>query len=809
MNLYLLKFYSYQDRKLWLVDSLDKYYTGGFKYKAIDVGVSFKMNDGITTEQVTNYDPTGYNYLICEIDGTIKSRWYILKSTKLRTNQYQLQLKRDTLADYYSNYKDLDFSINRAMPLDTSDVNIFNPESIKLNTIKSEEWEIKDETQIPWLVGYIPRDAFKEAQTIEVPVNDTTTSNVNYILTEVSGYKYYKYTTVGNLTGTLQLKVKALYPDKISEFVVRLDLNSGAFDQWAHYRSNTSNPYRVKSNSMLADTLPNFGLNYNKQAIKTKLTSYNFDDINLDNENGKVILDSSTSTKYKIRTVKEEITNLTLSDTEWTNLVDYLNTNKINYNDYFEGYIGKDSVEFSVSATLTKLSIEAIATETYKLTLDSNHAHLKDQPYDLFCLPYADIKMSSGVNTYTYKKDLSLKVAQAISAQLGSANIYDLQLLPFCPCRKLIEQVYTVRTEVEDGVFETTEVYNALKVSGVNKTPITKDDKNQFYLIWCEESNFKFTINPSIKTGVVLMREGDTLPKEFIYTTPKLNSNYRIPPTSVKEFKKSHLINKERFCAPDYSNFFEFDWLMNGGLNLINVECTYMPYSPYIRVSPEFSYLFGKSFNDNRGLILKGDYSIPQLTSSWANYKLQNKNYLNTFNMETQFLTRQNNLALMGDSIGAITGAIGAGVSGSTMGKALGAGGLGIGIGTGLASLAGGVADVLINNETRQLQMQQREKQFNYNIENIKAIPCGLSSSGSFNFNRKMFPYIEMYTTTEQEKRLLDSYIEFNSMSVNKIESIANYKNWLQASLITNSKLESTIRDDINAELQQGIYKLI
>lgn len=806
MNLYLLKFYSYQDRKLWFTDSLDKYQSNGFGYKAIDIGVSFKMNDGITTEQVTNYNPEGYNYLICEIDGVIKSRWYILKATKLRTNQYQLSLKRDTLADYYNNYKDLNVSISRAMPLDTSDVNIFNPESIKLNTIKSEEWEIKDETQVPWIVGYIPRDAFKEAQTIEVNVNDTTSSGVNYVLTGVSDYSFYKYTTIGNLVGTLQIKIKALYPDELSEFVLRMDLNSGAFDQWAHFRSNTSNPYRVISNTMLADTLPNFGLNYNKDKIKSLLTNYYFDSINLDNENGKVILDTSTSTKYKIRTVKEEITSLTLDDDVWNNLIDYLEKNRINYTNYFKGYIGKDSIEFSVSATVTKLAIEAISTETYKLTLDSNHAHLKDQPYDMFCLPYADIEMNAGTSVYKYTKELSLKIAQAISAQLGSSNIYDLQLLPFCPCRNLIEKTYTVKQEVEDNVFETTEVYYALRVSGVNKSPITKDDVNKFYLLWCEESNFKFTLNPSIKLGVVLQRSGKLVPDEFLYTTNKLNSNYRIPPTSVKEFKKSHLINKERFVAPDYSSFFEFDWLMNGGLNLINVECTYMPYSPYIRISPEFSYLFGKSFNDNRGLILKGDYSIPQLTSSWANYKLQNKNYLNTFNMETQYLTRQNNLALMGDTIGAVTGAIGAGVTGASMSKE---NGLGIGMGTSVASLMGGVADTLINNQTRELQMQQREKQFNYNIENIKAIPYGLSSSGSFNLNRKMFPYIEMYTTTEQEKKLLDSYIELNSMSVNKFESIANYKNWLQASLITNSKLESTIRDDINAELQQGIYKLI
>ena len=787
MNLYLLKFYSYNDRKLWLADSLANYYTSGFSYKAIDVGVSFKMNDGITTDQVTNYDPTGYNYLICEIDGAIKSRWYILKSTKLRTNQYQLSLKRDTLADYYSNYKDLDVSINRCYIEDINDVNIFNPESISVNKIKTEEYEIKDETQIPWIVGYIPRD-FASTETKRVSIQTGYTATEGYQSFNSWG-EYPLYSDLGKkqLIGELNLNLFIAHQDLASHTIkVSHPLLEEGTDviYSTHKIQDSTLVYKKAFDSM---SIISHCTQFTKDIVNTTLINnlgYQILSKNILQENGKIYYIKQDDGTYKMFRMKVTINRT--PEIDKTKILSYLAQKVYIDSNYFYGQVGSNCYTLSGNIAEMVLEAEEVSADEWTATIDNTRTHLKDQPYDMFCLPYADVT----INGYTFTKANSMNMAQAIAATLGDASVYDIQLLPFCPCRKLIN--FDTSTGVVNRYYLTNQGTSYSTISNKSGTTVS-------LLFWCSESNFTFTI-PCDKT---VINSTTKLQTEYI------NTDFIDIPTDSLEFKSKNIYQSMRFCAPDYSNFFEFNPRMNNGMSLINVECTYMPYSPYIRIYPQFNYLYGKSFNDNRGLVLKGDYSIPRLSSSWANYKLQNKNYLNTFNLETYYLNRQNNLATIGDTIGAITGAIGAGVSGSTMGKALGAGGLGIGIGTGLASLGGGIADVLINNQTRQLQMQQREKQFNYNIENIKAIPYGLSSSGSFNLNRKMFPYIEMYEPTTQEKVLVENYIQYQGMNYKGIGKVSNYHNWLQASLITNSKLESTIRDDINAELQQGIYKLI
>jgi hypothetical protein len=787
MNLYLLKFYSYQDRKLWFTDSLASYRAAGFSYKAIDVGVSFKMNDGISTEQVTNYNPEGYNYLICEIDGVIKSRWYILKATKLRTNQYNLQLKRDVLADYYDNYKNLEVSIDRCFINNINDVNIFNSESISCNKIKSEEREIKDETQIPWVVGYIPRDFAKtETKRISIQTGYTTTEGYQSFS---SWSEYPLYNEIGKklLVGELNLNLYIAHQDLSS---TTIKIQHPLLEDGTDVIYNT---FKIKDSTLV------YKKEFDSTSIVPHCTQFTKDLVNstlINNLGYQILTKNILQEQNKIYYIKQDdgtykmfrmkVTQTLNPTLDKTKILSYLAQKVYIDSNYFYGQVGNNSYDLSGNIAELILEAEEVESNEWTAAIDNTRSHLKDQPYDMFCLPYADIS----IDGYTFTKANSMNMAQAIATELGDAAIYDIQLLPFCPCRKLIN--FDTSTGVANRYY--------LTEKGTNYSTITdKAGTAVSLLFWCNSSNFTFTIPCNLTVS-------NTTTK---LETDPINTDFIDIPTDSLEFKSKNIYQSMRFCAPDYSNFFEFNPRMNNGMSLINVECTYMPYSPYIRIYPKFNYLYGKSFNDNRGLVLKGDYSIPRLSSSWANYKLQNKNYQNTFNLETYYLNRQNNLSLLGDSIGAITGSLGAGVTGASMSKALGTGGLGIGVGTGLTSLAGGIADVAINNQTRQLQMQQRQKQFEYNIENIKAIPYGLSSSGSFNLNRKMFPYIELYTATTQEQALVEKFITLNGMSYKGVDKVINYHDWLQASLITNSKLESTIRDDINAELKQGIYKLI
>lgn len=81
--------------------------------------------------------------------------------------------------------------------------------------------------------------------------------------------------------------------------------------------------------------------------------------------------------------------------------------------------------------------------------------------------------------------------------------------------------------------------------------------------------------------------------------------------------KVSNECDKYRLCSPNWSNFFDFSLAKNGGTVMsFNVDCSYKPFSPYIHINPDFKGLYGRDFNDARGLICGGEFSLPQVTSA-------------------------------------------------------------------------------------------------------------------------------------------------------------------------------------------------
>ena len=66
-----------------------------------------------------------------------------------------------------------------------------------------------------------------------------------------------------------------------------------------------------------------------------------------------------------------------------------------------------------------------------------------------------------------------------------------------------------------------------------------------------------------------------------------------------------------RLVSPNYQGSFDFNVARNGGrVEGFIADCTYKPYTPYIRVAPQFAWLYGTEYGDARGLICSGDFSI-------------------------------------------------------------------------------------------------------------------------------------------------------------------------------------------------------
>lgn len=103
-----------------------------------------------------------------------------------------------------------------------------------------------------------------------------------------------------------------------------------------------------------------------------------------------------------------------------------------------------------------------------------------------------------------------------------------------------------------------------------------------------------------------------------------------------------------------------------------NVDVTLRPQIPYIHVNPNFHFLYNRDFDDVRGLVCGGEFSIGMLDSAWNEYQIQNKNFQNIFDRQIQNLDRNNAIitqeALYTNTFGAVTGGARGAAAGSAGG---------------------------------------------------------------------------------------------------------------------------------------------
>ena len=218
---------------------------------------------------------------------------------------------------------------------------------------------------------------------------------------------------------------------------------------------------------------------------------------------------------------------------------------------------------------------------------------------------------------------------------------------------------------------------------------------------------------------------------------------------------------------------------INGGVNYFNVDVTLRPYNPYIHINPNFKNLYGNDFDDSRGLICNGDFSLPMVTDKFTEYELNNKNYQQIFNRQIENMDFNFNMqktealvnmiagSVTGAATGATAGAIAGGIPGAVAGGALGAG----------ASIAGGIMDYQLMGKKYAEQKDYTIDNFNYQLGNIKALPYSITKVTPYTANNKKFPFIEKYAPTDEEIAILANRLTYSSFTVEAISNIQNHIN--------------------------------
>lgn len=770
MTILTLKYNNYFNRLVKIGSDLSAY--SPFIKNRIN-NVNFNPADGVNTIQIINApeNEIGDYLLVIDDTGTLISRWFILDDTRLRNGQYELQLRRDLIADAYSDVIKAPVFIEKAT-LNSADPMIFNSENMTYNQIKKSETLLKDGTECAWIVGYMAR-------------NDGS-GNVTHIDGSVSleNNQYISLTTMSKAQF-----IDSIQGQLLSDAAIRLtcsfnQVNKPNTIKTILYVENEggyfASPEKDRHNVWACSTLPNLysydpidyvGLRNiiaSSMNLKTNINDilfYNGKSVKLsDGKIYSVTIDISNDSVY---IEKDMTTSMPLAITQLnTNIKTWLDSTGSVENTVYGNPYGV--IKYKTKAVAVVLNeLKEDGSFSYNIPITRNK--VTDAPYDIFAIPYspsgtdepyvwihADEQGAVGEHM---SSEIGLLVAQSISEKLG-ATLYDLQLLPYCPLPELLEDPGTSDMSLVN------------LTQGTDYT-LVKDASNKAVsmIVFPSKSSFSTKINLA-------------------------------EPIIIKDVKVESECDMYRLCSPNYQGVFEFNAAKNNGVSYFDVDCTYLPYNPYIHVSPNFDGLYGKDYDDTRGLICSGDFSLARITDAWTNYQLQNKNYMASFNRQIQNMEVQNNVARLNDALGATVGSIAGAVAGSKLG-----GGVGTVAGLGLTAAAG-IADYQINEQLRNENMDYTKDMFGYQLGNIKAVPDGLSKTTAYTKNNKYFPFLEFYTCTEEEKNALKNKLKYNGMTVMRIGTINEFlqadQSYIKGRLI---RLEGNYDNHYVNELSQELYK--
>lgn len=796
MTLYLLRYNNYFNRMLKLKDSLEDY----IPYMIGDTinNVNFNPNDGIWAEQVINWNNDIPDYLlVVDKARNINSRWFVIESKRTLGGQFKLTLFRDTLADYYDEIvNDSTMFIEKGL-IQNTDSAIYNSEDMTFNQIKTNEIPLKDALGCAWVVGYCSSEGDPESNQFTY-IKDRSAYDV--IVDDIEDWPYYQYSNLAESRRSLKtiteayasigiLSEKYSHTQAIDYILWNKDSSNYILgNQHTSEGANNSIQYigkyrKIDSNyTRLSEFISASSNLTSERLIELMLAGYS-------DSNGiieEASIDGKTQlTIYAQNTQKGYSVNIFEDGDAFTGYGGYLNINAVNgtplyqaiYDDGFSviqneansdnPYIEINDSSYLISASYKGKRVgieisETISTGAVGVEFPSvgTRRRTKDAPYDIFAIPYGDITVRdstiASAPTFKIYKEVAIEMAQEIARKRGGTWLYDIQLLPYSP----IDEFTTGEGKITfDEIAGNTEglveyIRKGTITDGVF-TPGSADEDVVSMIVFPEYASFR---NISA-----------------VYDPTRLDNKIKI----------RNEVETYRICSPNYSGIFEFNAIKNGknyigptfSLLYFDISCTYKPFSPFIQVSPQFGGLYGANYNDNRGLICGGEFSLPIVTDAWEQYQLNNKNYQNAFerkieNMEVIFKNQR-----IHEKWGIATGAVSGAVSGATTGAYVG-GGYGAIAGAvvgGTTSLIGGLADRELNEALRIEQMDLTRDLYGYELGNIKALPNTLSRVSSFDINNKIFPILEYYICTSEEIQALTEKIKNNGMTVMRIDKMSKF----------------------------------
>ena len=825
----------------------------GFEFEG-----NFNFSDGVYAQHIINIASTNPmvlrseqpDYLVLQetykegnTERTKLSRWFIMESDKTMGGQFQLTLRRDLLADFYESVTKAPVFIQKGFVnqnLGVDDPSIFNKESMTYNQIKKGELLLNFNKLSGkgggWIIGYLAKEDNPTALSVtgqaaippNIPNWTDLPSGLRSLITAGVGYKSndnqmqiaigldIKRTndTLSNLAMTVSVDD---YGEPLYGSVNAGTLAQTPFTQFertglikfifSYFNNETTEiadylAERVTAGWNSTQILSAFNTIYTAERGSTVYTTdySSYDNTYFKDSNNKLcrlrIVKNGASYYRKIYTASQVNAGSDVLSSSYKSLVNsyILNTPKVVTNT--DAVLNKNTVCFARTEITYSFIKEEVNFSEIDLEIPADRNSLLDAPYDMFCIPAGEISVkSSGSTILTTKLNDALAIARAIAVK-GAERIYDIQYLPYCPFPEAINS---------DGDID---------ITGLNGPSSNTFIDYAFILDHIDNTK---------KIGICLfpLRCKGTFDMNIPSTSDVYNDCLQIR-DSVIEKKIASETKFVRFVSPNYASMFDINVQKNNGIVNLNVDYFYKPYCPYIHVAPYFSGLYGNDYNDPKGLICSGDFSISTAMSKWEEYQLQNKNFQESFDRSIQNLDVNNSIAynqaqtqgnigvassfFMGMAAGALAGSGIGSVPGAIVGGIIG------GVSASVTSLIGKNKDL---DYLRQSQSEARSNaidQFSYSLGNIKALPNSLTRVTAFTENFKIFPFLEFYDCTDEEKEALRNKLKYDGFTIMRIGKIEDFaggpEHYVQGQLIRLEGVDDSSRvvAELANEVKEGAY---
>lgn len=822
------------------------------------------------TEEVLKFDDLGApDYLVCYDSSTIKSRWFVLESVKIREGQYKLALKRDVLADFNDEIMVSPCFIEKGAVGSSEDPVLFNNESMTYNQIKDGETLLKDSSGCAWVIGYVSQDKTR------YPALDDPD--------EQEYYENNSPITVLENYSDLPQVVKDVIEANSNHAIIscrlysQLDGTNYRAVVYQRFRQNSSrnclmtfDTNNIRGSSLISDSNWNSTYPNNKSYLA---------------QTGSKSIDWSWRDRqddYPIYWTTGHFSNFVAGSSAiyqaystanlWGNYYSFYqlsNVTKIQLENINGIFVNKDNKIYKLEVVHTEnptqmqytITNGSAAGTAYANAWNSFKSIYGTEPFfpgsnNTLLINEVSLTADNPMATISFDTEMYRISMTEVSSTLGTtiksyipanrAQCYDTPMdifaIPYTDvmsiadtgpltyhCSKQIAlQAAMALGQAGNNLYDIQilpycpidEIRTMVTRSGDNLALSLVDLKALGYT---EEVNFNYIKNANDSNiGVIFWARQSTFSIDLNYTLD-------IADKTPLNLKISNECDLYRLVSPNYSGQFEFSLAKSGGSIIgFNADCNYKPYSPYIHVSPNLKGLYGEDFaeiDDARGLICGGDFSAARWTSAWEQYQLNNKNYQNIFDRQIQNMDINNAIAREQQSwqygMGIVGGTIGGAASGAMTGAKVG-GGWGALIGGVVGAGTGLIGNAVTGMKDREWLVKQQEEardyaidMYGYQLGNIQALPYSLSRTSALTYNNRLFPFVEHFTCTGAEKNALTNKLKYNGMTIMRIGNLEDYQNtefdrvFLKGQLINiDIGDDSHIANEIYNEVNKGFYVL-